>query len=314
MKTNELESALQAIAKYKPIINHDHKEKFMEKIKSNQVKPERKISLPDFKDLRVWVGALAACFIVFTGWSLTKSAFGWRDKSASNEHSLLNDYYTENENQAVLSNPGSQPARSTPSMTGLTANKDSYAGYDGEMMLEGYDEAPNSSSGSNVVLPVIGTPSQQKIAKNASYVLRADQPSTKAQQLIDLVVNRYQGFVQDSKITSSEDFWYPEKEPVQTAYLLLRVPSEQFEQFREDISKLEDAVIISEYLTGQDVTSEYVDLEARIKNLQAEEEQLQLLLGKANTVDEMLKVRNQISSTRSEIERLTAQLKSLDSR
>lgn len=65
-------------------------------------------------------------------------------------------------------------------------------------------------------------------------------------------------------------------------------------------------------MSGEDVTAQLVDLGARLRALRAEEEALTILLASATNVGEVLSVREQLSSTRTEIEQLAAQQDSLD--
>ena len=61
-----------------------------------------------------------------------------------------------------------------------------------------------------------------------------------------------------------------------------------------------------------DVTQQHVDLEARLKNLQAEEVRLRRFLDKATKVSEMLVIQRELSRVRGEIESMQAQIAYLD--
>jgi hypothetical protein len=65
-------------------------------------------------------------------------------------------------------------------------------------------------------------------------------------------------------------------------------------------------------LTGQDVTDEYVDTDARHRNLIRQEERLLTILDRAETVEDILKVEGQLERVRGEIEALTGRLRYLD--
>ena len=64
--------------------------------------------------------------------------------------------------------------------------------------------------------------------------------------------------------------------------------------------------------TGQDVTEEYVDVDARRRNLVRQEERLLTILDQAKTVEDILKVEGQLERVRGEIEALTGRLRYLD--
>lgn len=63
---------------------------------------------------------------------------------------------------------------------------------------------------------------------------------------------------------------------------------------------------------GQDVSSQYVDVQARLRNAEAQREAMLALLGKANTIQEIILVQNQIGQTTAQIEQLRGQINYLD--
>jgi hypothetical protein len=67
-----------------------------------------------------------------------------------------------------------------------------------------------------------------------------------------------------------------------------------------------------ETTTAEDVTEEYVDLEAQLSNLQATEAQYLVLLEKAETVEDMLKVQKELSNVRGQIEQIEGRMKYLE--
>lgn len=56
------------------------------------------------------------------------------------------------------------------------------------------------------------------------------------------------------------------------------------------------------------MTQEYVDLESRLKNAQATEQQYLALLNKANQLEDILKIYNSLSSVRGEIEQIKGRM------
>ncbi len=65
--------------------------------------------------------------------------------------------------------------------------------------------------------------------------------------------------------------------------------------------------LISEQTNANDQTAEVIDLDARIKNLQATESALQAIMARATAVSDVLAVENQLSQVQGQIEQLTAQ-------
>lgn len=61
----------------------------------------------------------------------------------------------------------------------------------------------------------------------------------------------------------------------------------------------------------QDVTLHYVDLEARIRNAERQEERLLEILGKAETVEDILRVEQELARVRGQLEAMTAEFRYL---
>lgn len=88
-----------------------------------------------------------------------------------------------------------------------------------------------------------------------------------------------------------------------SGHITIRVPAGKFDEAFVRLRQLAVAVPY-EATTARDVTEEYVDLEARLSNLQATEAQYLALLEKAGTVEEILKVQKELSSVRGQIEQI----------
>ena len=83
--------------------------------------------------------------------------------------------------------------------------------------------------------------------------------------------------------------------------LIIRVPSTNFDVFLKNISK-GVSYFDNKEITSQDVTTEYIDLDARLKNKKVLENRYIELLKKANKVSEILEIESQLSSIREDIE------------
>lgn len=95
------------------------------------------------------------------------------------------------------------------------------------------------------------------------------------------------------------------------ATVTLKVPAERYEQALNQIRQLATKVE-AESSTGQDVTEEYTDLNAQLKNLQNTEAQLNQFLTKTTNVDEALKVYRELNNIRSQIERIQGRMSYLE--
>ncbi len=94
--------------------------------------------------------------------------------------------------------------------------------------------------------------------------------------------------------------------------LAVRVPSKNFDLFLDDISK-GVTYFDNKEISSQDVTEEYIDVDARLKAKKVLEARYLELLKKANKVSEMLEIEAQLSAIREEIEAKEGQLRYMQS-
>jgi len=94
-------------------------------------------------------------------------------------------------------------------------------------------------------------------------------------------------------------------------FIAFRVPAEEFDR---TLGRLEEMAIEvrSQQTSSEDVTQEYVDLEARLRNLRATEEQLLSIMEKAEEVEDVLAVQRELSNVREEIERIKGRMQYLE--
>jgi hypothetical protein len=116
------------------------------------------------------------------------------------------------------------------------------------------------------------------------------------------VAERAGGFLVNSETYGGHD--------ASSALLQVRVPANRFEDVRVEIRKL-GLHVESEKLQSEDVTKQYVDEAARLRNLRAQEAQYLGILKQAKTVKDTLEVSDKLSDVRSEIEQQQAEFDAL---
>ena len=89
--------------------------------------------------------------------------------------------------------------------------------------------------------------------------------------------------------------------------IAIRVPAERFTEALEWI-KSGAGEVISENISGQDVTRDYTDLQSRLRNLEAAEEQLQKIMEDATDTEDVLQVYNNLVDIREQIEVIKGQM------
>lgn len=149
---------------------------------------------------------------------------------------------------------------------------------------------------------------ERKIIRNANLTVEVASP-TESQRKILSIAESHQGFVVTSESTqrTTEDKTKPEV----TLNLVIRVPAAQFNQVMEAIRAVGTRVT-QEKTTGQDVTEEFIDLEARIKNQKALEAQFIEIMKRAGKVEDALSVQRELAEVRTEIEKLEGRRRFLE--
>ena len=148
----------------------------------------------------------------------------------------------------------------------------------------------------------------RKIISNANLNLELNDPAD-GQRKTARIALAHGGFVVNSDVShrDSEDQTKPEL----TVNITVRVPADQFDAAVEEIKSLASRVR-QDKITGQDVTEEFYDLEARIKAKRALEAQFMEIMKQAHTVTDALQVQTQLAEVRTDIERLEGRRRYLE--
>jgi hypothetical protein len=91
--------------------------------------------------------------------------------------------------------------------------------------------------------------------------------------------------------------------------LRVRIPADRFDVFLADLNGLGD--LLDQHISANDVTSQWVDVEARLAAKRKVEERFLAIVGQAKTVTEVLEVERELGNVRAEIESMEAQMKTL---
>jgi hypothetical protein len=92
--------------------------------------------------------------------------------------------------------------------------------------------------------------------------------------------------------------------------IVVKVPAQNFQKFSTSLKKL--GRLLADFENSEDVTEQYVDLKARLRNLKNEEKRFLEIFQAAKNVQEMLLVEKEVSRLRGEIESLEAQKSQLE--
>jgi len=153
--------------------------------------------------------------------------------------------------------------------------------------------------------PVDGVPAiGPNIVKTGELQIRVHRGTFVEQfQKAIAIAERYGGYVQTSSTSGTK---------VRSGTMVMRVPADKFALAVGDLRLL--GTVLYQEVAGVDVTAQFVDLAARLKNAEAQEASLRKLLAAAPTVDATLRVNRVLSDTELKIEELQGQLRVLQNR
>jgi hypothetical protein len=167
-----------------------------------------------------------------------------------------------------------------------------------------FDSAPIAPRDGKLFDEAIAAEVETKIIKTGTLDLVVDSAQESLSNIETLVAEK-EGFVQNSTIREHQD-------GTKSGYMTVRVPADNFESSLKEIKSF--AVVVErETTSSDDVTEDYIDLSARLKNAQAQEARYTEILDVATTVEEILQIETALGNIRGYIESLTGQLQYLDS-
>ncbi len=149
---------------------------------------------------------------------------------------------------------------------------------------------------------------ERKIIRNAEMTIETDSPND-GQQKIASIAEKHGGFVVISESRQNEA--RAQNVASSVVNVIVRVPAQKFAAAIEEIRGAGER-ILHEKISGQDVTEEYIDLEARIRTKRALEAQFLEIMKQARKVSDALEVQSQLAEVRTEIERLEGRRRFLE--
>lgn len=153
---------------------------------------------------------------------------------------------------------------------------------------------------------------ERRIIRNVQMTVVV-QKIQEALDKISAIAGKYDGFVvsayrQGEDETSSASITRGE---ASSASITIRVASDKVDDALKEVRGIAVRVP-SESSKSQDVTEEFMDMEARLKNLDATEKQFLEIMKKAEKVEDILKVQAELSRVRGEIEQVKGRLQYLE--
>ncbi len=173
-------------------------------------------------------------------------------------------------------------------------------GANGEPPPKEGDSAPNR------YLRVLANPSEKGVylVKTASLNIEVADAKAAQEQLVATVqgAGGYVGNLIENVGSLGQ----------RTVTIQIRIPADKFDTALAGVEPL--GKVISKQVSTQDVSEEYVDTESRARNLKKTEERLLDHLNKSARLEDTLKLEQELTRVRQEIERLEGRLRFLSNR
>jgi hypothetical protein len=188
-----------------------------------------------------------------------------------------------------------------PSSSEKMQNRDKSAAFAGNGSEMDFKAGAQPINGSEKKLPAQSNMTEQKLIKNGEISFETKSiHDTKS--FLQKTISKYNGYISNEKV---QDY---RNDP--TEILTVRVPNQDFDKLIADIGS-QVGEFDSKRIDIDDVTAEFVDIEARLKNKKQLETKYQELLAKANNMADILKIEKEISLIREDIEATEGRLRYL---
>ena len=169
--------------------------------------------------------------------------------------------------------------------------------------------APSKSNGStdtanppvNSAVPAIQGP---QVIRQAQLTINVGAGTFDAKlAAVRALVQSQQGFISGTDAQANPT---NPNEQIRSGVISFMVPAAKFDDTIDQLSKL--GKVQNEHISGNDVSAQYVDLQARLANMEAQRNAMLALLGRAQTISDIIAVQNQLGQITQQIEQLKGQI------
>jgi hypothetical protein len=146
------------------------------------------------------------------------------------------------------------------------------------------------------------------IVKNADVRLMVEDTDVAIDRATQIIGDAG-GYIDSSRV------WYQDYygNSLKYASITIGIPVDEFETVLGRLRRLAVRVV-DEVAAGDDVTEQYVDLQSQLQNLEATRARVQEFLKEAKTVDEALRINQELANLEAQIEQIKGRMNYLDDR
>lgn len=183
----------------------------------------------------------------------------------------------------------------------IAHDTESYGVEDSELQFSNEEEGQDAETEKSVEdVEVDSAESNRKVIYTADIDVETDDLKTFSNQ-VQKEAARIGGYVLESTL-------YNEKtENSKSGQMTIRIPQEDFHPFLDFIEE-GSTKVLDHYVSGEDVTEEFVDLESRLKSKEKVEERLLDFLAGAEETEDLLKISNDLARVQEEIEMIVGRM------
>jgi hypothetical protein len=166
---------------------------------------------------------------------------------------------------------------------------------------------PHADASATQPAPTATTTAGPGVARKIIYDAQVDL----VVESVDPIAKRMTSLVQDARGYIAEQNVTGSPGSLRSIHWRIRIPVEQFDSFVDSVVSLGE--LERNNRTSQDVSDQYYDIEARIKNKNVEEKTLnKILQERSGKLEDVLKIEIELSRVRGEIEQLEGKIRVLE--
>lgn len=151
-------------------------------------------------------------------------------------------------------------------------------------------------------------PAERIVIKNANLSIVVTDPD-KSMETIGNMAEDMGGFIVSANLYQAR---LEGGQQVPQATITIRVPADRLDEALSKIETLSELPVENKTIQSQDVTSDYTDLQSRLRNLEAAESQLNKIMEEAYKTEDVLSVFEQLKQVREQIEVTKGQIQYYD--